>query len=35
MGADELDEGHLPAEIERDHQAIASACNFEPDTLAV
>ena len=30
MGPNELDEGHLTAEIEGDHPAIISSCNFEP-----
>jgi hypothetical protein len=28
MGADELDEGDLPAEIERDHQAVIPSSRF-------
>jgi len=35
MGADEFHERDLAAEIQRDHQAIVSARDLEPDTLAV
>src|ERR1700686_3625802 len=35
VGADELHEGDLPTEIESSHQAIASARDLEPHTLAV
>jgi hypothetical protein len=35
MGADELHEGYPAVKIESDHQTVVSACNFEPDTLAV
>jgi hypothetical protein len=35
VSADELYEGHLPPEIERDHQAVVSSCNFESEALTV
>lgn len=34
MGANELHEGYLPAEIESDHQAVVSSRNFAATELA-